>query len=50
MSSAAAQVPNALPSPVDFKPKDNPAFILHGKLDTSYETVSFILDLGLILV
>lgn len=23
-----------------FTPKDNPAFILHGKLDTSYGTVS----------
>lgn len=23
-----------------FQPKDNPAFILHGKLKTSYETVS----------
>lgn len=23
-----------------FTPKDNPAFILHGKLKTSYETVS----------
>lgn len=23
-----------------FTPKDNPAFILHGKLNTSYETVS----------
>lgn len=23
----------------EFTPKDNPAFILHGKLSTSYETV-----------
>lgn len=24
----------------EFTPKDNPAFILHGALSTSYETVS----------
>ena len=30
---------DAKPSPASFQPKDNPAFILHGKLSTSYETV-----------
>lgn len=27
----------------EFTPKDNPAFILHGKLSTSYETVSSVI-------
>jgi D-xylulose reductase len=40
MSSAAAQFPDALPEPPVFKPKNNPAFILHGKLKTSFEEVS----------
>lgn len=39
MSSAAAQHPNALPNPPVFKPKNNPAFILHGKLETSFGEV-----------
>ena len=39
MSSTLAQEPEAYPEPREFKPKDNPAFILHGKLHTSYETV-----------
>jgi hypothetical protein len=42
MSSAAAQYPNALPDPPVFKPKNNPGFILHGKLETSFEEVSTI--------
>ena len=40
MSSILAQAPGALPNPAEFKPRDNPAFILHSKLKTSYETVS----------
>jgi hypothetical protein len=39
MSSALAQAPEALPNPPTFKPKNNPAFILHGALKTSYEEV-----------
>ena len=39
MSSAAAQFPDATPNPPVFKPKNNPAFILHGKLSTSFEEV-----------
>lgn len=39
MSSALAQHPDSLPEPADFQPRDNPAFILHGKLDTSYGTL-----------
>ena len=39
MSSAAAQYPDATPNPPVFKPKNNPAFILHGKLSTSFEEV-----------
>jgi hypothetical protein len=39
MSSAAAQYPDASPNPPVFKPKNNPAFILHGKLSTSFEEV-----------
>ncbi|GFZ44046.1 Xylitol dehydrogenase A [Saitozyma sp. JCM 24511] len=37
MSSALAQAPEALPNPPTFKPKNNPGFILHGALKTSYE-------------
>ena len=33
------QSTDAGPAPADFKPKDNPAFILNGKLDTCYGTV-----------
>ena len=40
MSSILAKAPGALPYPADFKPRDNPAFILQSKLETSYETVS----------
>lgn len=29
-----------------FTPKNNPAFILHGKLDTSYGTVSWVVVAG----
>jgi len=39
MSSALAQESDAHSEPREFKPKDNPAFILHGALKTSYETV-----------
>jgi D-xylulose reductase len=42
MSSTAAQFPNAQPEPSVFKPKNNPGFILHGKLDTSFEEVGAI--------
>jgi len=41
MPAAIAQAPPGLPFPADFKPRDNPAFILQGKLKTSYETVSY---------
>lgn len=37
LASAAAVEPKAEPYPKDFKPKNNPAFILHGKLETSFE-------------
>lgn len=40
MSSALIQAPDALPDPPVFKPKNNPGFILHGKLETSYQEVS----------
>lgn len=40
MSSALVQAPDALPDPPVFKPKNNPGFILHGKLETSYQEVS----------
>ncbi|ORY34084.1 hypothetical protein BCR39DRAFT_592646 [Naematelia encephala] len=36
MASALTQAPTAQPFPADFKPRDNPAFLLNGKLDTSY--------------
>ncbi|CAD6573669.1 MAG: hypothetical protein TREMPRED_000884 [Tremellales sp. Tagirdzhanova-0007] len=36
MSSALAQAPTAQPDPVEFNPKNNPAFILQGKLETNY--------------
>jgi len=44
MSSAAAQYPDASPNPPVFKPKNNPAFILHGKLSTSFEEVGTNID------
>lgn len=40
MSSTLAQDPAAQPNPPDFEPRGNPAFILHGKLKTSFGTVS----------
>jgi hypothetical protein len=40
MGSAKIQAPEAQPEPADFKPRDNPAFILHGKLKTSFGEVS----------
>lgn len=40
LASAAAQASEAQPEPADFKPRDNPAFILHGKLKTSFGEVS----------
>nr|XP_019010898.1 chlorophyll synthesis pathway protein BchC [Kwoniella pini CBS 10737]OCF49679.1 chlorophyll synthesis pathway protein BchC [Kwoniella pini CBS 10737] len=35
--SAQAVLPKGSPHPAEFKPKDNPAFILHDKLKTGYE-------------
>lgn len=47
MASANIQAPDAQPEPADFKPRDNPAFILHGKLKTSYGEVSSAQDIVL---
>lgn len=41
MASANIQASQAQPEPADFKPRDNPAFILHGKLKTSFSEVSY---------
>jgi hypothetical protein len=41
MSSVLAQRPEAVPNPPTFTSKDNPAFILHSALKTSYEEVGF---------
>lgn len=41
MLSATTHASEGLPDPPVFKPKDNPAFILHGKLETSYQEVSW---------
>lgn len=41
MASANIQAPNDQPEPADFKPRNNPAFILHGKLSTSFGEVSY---------
>ena len=38
--SAVFHKPEGTAEPSTFKPKNNPAFILHGKLKTSYEEVS----------
>lgn len=43
MASANIQAPapEAKPEPADFQPRDNPAFILHGKLKTSFGEVCY---------
>jgi D-xylulose reductase len=40
--SAKIQAEDAQPEPADFKPRDNPAFILHSALRTSFGEVSYV--------